>query len=270
MSLILNDEIINKEILIIYQYYKNAIDPDIPDIKVVASDNIKEDSELLYGYKNDCTPNGVYIYPNKRNKLKEPLCIIKYESFYKNGFPYVTTVMHELVHASDFEKFKKQFCKNKWSKIKSHKYYKTFHLWSEFHAKLVSIYHTRILLSILSPSNFPLDEALIKDEYTNQHLPVIKNNLIQSLNNKFRLVDLFYYLGGFMACEKFNPELNLAEHTPSELIDYFPSVNYLYLDLMMIQDYEKASLDFDYLSAALKPYLNPYRSLFDKLIHFRS
>ena len=100
-----------------------------------------------------------------------------------------------------------------------------------------------------------MDEEKLKDEYTNQHLPIIKSDLENALDNNFQLVDLFYFLGGFMACEQFNTDLKITDHIPPKLNEFFPDAKYLYKDLKNSLNFEDAARNFHYFSSMMEEFL---------------
>lgn len=206
MSIIKNDDYINKVVTLTKEYYEFTFNENFNDIEMDVSDNINEDTKLFIDTINLVLPentSGRYIKPN--DLLSVPLILVKYDLFNQNGCSYIGTILHELTHASDYGKFNNEYCNGDWSILEENINYSVLYLWSEYHAKVVEIIHMRKLISILFPDQYIYNEEEIKNEMTNYHLPRYNNELVETLNNgQITFSEIFKYCGRLYTCELYN------------------------------------------------------------------
>jgi len=259
MALIKTETYINQVIQASKVYFQNILSEEINDIDIYVSNNINEDVGLFSDeYEEDdlsaSNPNGTYIKPNKLSQ--NSVILISYELFYKSGYPFIATILHELTHAVDYNKFNKEYCNGNWDELRKHPVYKIMYCWSEYHARIIEITNMRILISLLFPDQYTYDIEEIKKEMIKLQLPRYNQELIDVMNKgKLSLSEIFKYCARIYSCKLFNKELSINDNIPKSLYDYFPSIKSLYNDLEPLQTYETASAEFNHMKFMLNNFL---------------
>lgn len=159
MSLIKDNEVVNKIIYLVKSYYNCTFHENLDDINIYVTDNINNDTILfadvdIKSLLSKC--NGRYIQPN--DVSSHATILINIGTFKVQGYPFVATILHELTHACDYKKFVKDYCNNNWAELINHPNEETFLWWTEFHARTLSILHMHYLLSIIYPNEFTYDK----------------------------------------------------------------------------------------------------------------
>lgn len=254
MPLILNDQHINNTIKTVIQYFEIMFNEKINDINIYPSDDVDEDTSLFIVVKEKLkmNPNGRFIEPNEISP--NSTILIKYDLFYKDGYPAISTLIHELTHTSDYKKFCNEYCNGNWSSIREQPIFNVMYYWSEYHARITQIIHMRVLLSIILSDESIAEKQSVKEEFLKYQFPRYKQELISALNSNndvFDLVEIFKYCARFYICQYYNNELKIEEHIPECVFKYFPDIIKLYYDLLPMQSYEDASKNFKYLSLML-------------------
>lgn len=258
MSLIVNDKNINQIITISRKFYDDTFNENSSNIKIYASDNIPKDAKIFS--EHVIVPDnleklyGVYIEPNIKSSVTTIL--IKYNAFNETGAPFAGTLMHELTHASDFEKFNLEYCNGNWINIRKHKYYSAMCFWSEYHAKVIEIIHSKILLSILRYEGYIYNPDFIKREMLNYQLPRYNYEIVDLIdNNEATLDSIFQYCGRLYVCKMYDSNLNLTNIIPQQVFNAFPDIIELYNWLNPIQTYYDVSSKLDELTSSLSNFV---------------
>lgn len=256
MSLIKDNEVINKIIYLINSYYKRTFDENLDDIDIYVTDNINNDTILfadidIKSLSSKC--NGRYIQPNEASS--HATILINIDAFKVQGYPFVATILHELTHACDYKKFVKDYCNNNWAELTNHPIEETFLWWTEFHSRALSILHMHYLLSIIYPNEFTYDKNEIKHEMLHIQLPRYNQELLDNINGDDNVYELIKYCARFYVCKLYNPNLLLEECIPKQIRSRFPLIDVLYLDLEHIPSYEEFIKHQDVLAVVLYSFL---------------
>ena len=101
--------------------------------ELYVTDNIKNDfAKFDKRELNDAS--GVVILPEDKDYF---IALIQNTS-------KIDTYFHELTHLYDLYKFKNYFNLKSNTDIRSHKYFKTFSLWTEYHARTIELIHFKL------------------------------------------------------------------------------------------------------------------------------
>lgn len=145
------------------------------------------------------------------------------------------TILHELTHMYDFVLFSIYFCNENLHKVKQHEYYQTLVDWSEFHAKLIDIPYSYLLLDIAH--NVP------EDKYFSYLSNQIQTYLYQYCTKKFinkqnvDIKDILWYLGELAVCNLYDK--NNTYNIPENIIhDYGQWILQLYTLFFQCQSFD--------------------------------
>lgn len=252
MSLIENNEVVNKIIFLIKLYYKCTFHENLDDIDIYVTDNINNDTILFADINAELLSlkcNGRFIQPNEVSPRATVL--IDIDTFKVQGYPFVATILHELTHACDYKKFVKDYCNNNWIEIINHPCQETFSWWTEFHARTLSILHMYYLLSIIYPNEFTYDEREIRYEMLHIQLPRYNQELLENIRDDNIIYELIKYCARFYVCKLYNPHLLLDECIPKQIHSKFPLIDVLYINLEQAVSYEEFVRLQDVLSVVL-------------------
>lgn len=252
MSLIKDNEVINKIIYSVKTYYEYTFCEKLDDINIYATDSINSDTKLFADIDINTLSlkcNGRYIQPNEISH--NATILINMEAFKEQGYPFVATILHELTHACDYKKFVKDYCNNNWAKLINHPNNKIFLCWTEFHARTLSIIHMHFLLSIMYPNEFIYDKNEIMYEMLHMQLPRYNQELLDNINDDNIIYELIKYCARFYVCKLYHPHLLLKECMPKQIYSKFPLIDVLYINLEHAVSYEEFVKLQDVLSVVL-------------------
>lgn len=256
MSIITNDNSANQIIQNVITYYEKTFDTSLNNTTIFLSDNFKEDTKIFvdqedYDKLDDI--NGLWSEPNYLFNI--PTILVNYQMF-ENSIAAVSTLLHELTHADDFNNFIIEYCNNDWSKLRDNEYFDIMHYWSEYHARVVQIIHMRKLSSLIFPDVYVYDEENIANEMKNfqlkRYIDLLRCKII---DNTFTITEVFTFCARFFVVQLFNPEISIEDNTPKELYQYFPDVEELYNDLKSLQTYSDASKQLETLKFKMSAFL---------------
>lgn len=240
MALIKDNDIYNAIITICKNYYIGVFNVCLDNVNIYISDNIAEDIKI-FGDVNisDGKLNGCYLQPNKTTPTSTLL--INSKIFNQIGHPYVSTILHEITHALDFEKFCYNYCNNDWDKLTKHPLYETFRYWTEFHARITAIIHMSNLLAVVFPDEYNFTEKEKQEEMLHLQLPRYNQELLENIDKCSDIIyELIKYCSRFYAFNFHNPQFSLKDCIPTKIYNQFPIIEVLYLDLSKMLTYESA------------------------------
>ena len=220
---------INKTIDIFVQYISHINLSDYFDIFI--TDDICNDFKLFdHKCKTTTDIGGVTILPTRRNDI---IHILINNSSFITGDAY-TIILHELAHVYDFVQFASYYCNNKLYKIRKHKYYKSFILWSEFHVKQVDF----MFPAMISYALQGLTETQITQEFAKDIETIYYNVCTQKYINKsdISIKDTMWYLGELYICNLYG---NHIYSIPQDVINKCDFISYLYKILIDCPNFEE-------------------------------
>lgn len=238
MSIITDDNNFNLITNVCKKYFNELKFGDVGNVNVLFSTDIYSDAnKYLWMPPLDNIPNGCMLRTSKN------IILINYDIYKNDKTTLPITIFHELTHWVDYNKFIKEYCNNRWGDIINHQLYNNFYLWSEYHARLLSLYYGRCAMMFFDKSY--LIEDIIGEFQSNERIEIYKN----TIKNKYNLsmYDIFTYCAQLYLCEFFNAKICIENYIPNNIHEYFPSFKSLYYKLKNIQTYEKASLNFESL-----------------------
>lgn len=251
MALIKDNKYINNIIKITQNYYSNIFNEKVGKVNIFCTDNMVKDVSLFTNNISGLIEsNGLFIEPNIINNI--PTILINYKQFlYEFPDSAIATILHELTHVSDYQKFIKEYCNNNWINIRDNSIFPAFYFWSEYHARITEILHMRIAISNID-KNYIYDENQVKIEMLEYQLPMYNKeieNLIE--NNNANIKDIFKYCARFYCCEVFNDDIFLIDYIPINSYKSPVNIIKLYDFLKPLQTYEKATNYFSSLNEIL-------------------
>lgn len=234
MALITNDKTANSMAIVCKKYYLSKGMEIVKNVNILFSDNILNDRKkyIEINTDDDTEPNGCFI-PTQDN-----IILINYKCINaKFVFPFIT-ITHEIIHFADYNLFIKDFYNNDWSKLllENNNFNITFHLWSEYHAKLLSLIDGRVIETLID-SDCKIDDIAWEfslNEKIESYYKDIKN--IKTIT----YYDIFTYCAQLYICEQYRSKFNIEEYIPGNLANAFPSFKSLYEDLKLMTTYEAA------------------------------
>lgn len=228
----------NSSKIIYTKYYINRVSHDdfTDSFKMYITDNIHEDFAKFDNRKID-DPNGVVILPEDKPYF---IALISDKSD-------EATYFHELTHLYDAYLFKKYFNLKTNGEIRTHKYFKTFSIWTEYHAKYIELKYTKLFYKHLTKNN--ANDFIYLQNAINQEQIDAWQNIINQYNClSFHNVMYLFALINF--AKKHNPNTFLnAEENTSIPLDYY---NLLPL-LEQIEDFSDFLIHIDELEALVAP-----------------
>ncbi len=174
-------EEIEKHIIELSKDYANIVlGIDTDNLTIKFSDDICEDFLETTGMNKTIGSLGVYIHPAK---IEDMATIILERA--PNGEPQPNaciTLIHELIHHDDLCRFNNLYCQGDWSIIENSSVFQYFMLWSEFHAKAMSLIYGRNFAQFII-KDCAYDESFIKEEMLNIQLPIYNAEILNRLKD---------------------------------------------------------------------------------------
>lgn len=193
MSIFEKDDSMNRSVNLCLSMCEQLYKIKSHNLTVLFSDDIMHDRLQYQNEKVELSeePEGLYV-PGENGAI-----FINYPNYIKNPPATLITIVHELIHYFDSMLFVNDFCDGNWDNFENHEIYKTFRLWSEFHAVYRSLLLGREIYAYAMPEYYSREDII--EEF--QDFTKINNykNYIES----FDVVDyyhIFRYCAEVMLC----------------------------------------------------------------------
>ncbi len=237
------------------KFYTYTFKEPVENVNILCTNNLINDIDLFIESNNPkpTDTNGLFIEPNSISSMSTIL--INYQQFLRR-YPdsAIATILHELTHFSDYQKFVKEYCNNDWLIVRRHMLFPAFYYWSEYHARITEIIYMRILLSIID-NTYEYDEENISIEMLEYQIPRY-NQEIEALNknDNITLGDIVIYCARFYVCKLYIHDIFLDKYIPPELLKYSFNTIDLYHFLELLQSYDVATNYFIELKKIILDY----------------
>ena len=238
MSIFEKDDSMNRSVNLCLSMCEQLYKIKSHNLTVLFSDDIMHDRLQYQNEKVELSeePEGLYV-PGENGAI-----FINYPNYIKNPPATLITIVHELIHYFDSMLFVNDFCDGNWDNFENHEIYKTFRLWSEFHAVYRSLLLGREIYAYAMPEYYSRKDII--EEF--QDFTKINNykNYIES----FDVVDyyhIFRYCAEVMLCIGMNNQITLDYCITNKLVKDFPAFKELFYDLSKMTTYEKAKEHLD-------------------------
>ncbi len=240
MNKMFSDKEINNAFAKICKNYMKVMGFDnINNVNILFTNDIQNTRAKYYnpGDLIDKNVNGCFI-PTSDN-----IILINKNKFLGNKDSMGITIIHELIHFLDYNMFLIDYCNNDWNDIFNIEISPAFSLWSEFHAKLFSLYHGRKVLTLFCDDY--TEQDIINDYSTNERIKYY----YEKINNKNIITynDIFWYCAELNICEQFNSNFDIVNLISNNLKRSFPDFVMLYNDLKEMKTYDDARKHFNSL-----------------------
>lgn len=238
MSIFEKDDSMNRSVNLCLSMCEQLYKIKSHNLTVLFSDDIMHDRLQYQNEKVELSeePEGLYV-PGENGAI-----FINYPNYIKNPPATLITIVHELIHYFDSMLFVNDFCDGNWDNFENHEIYKTFRLWSEFHAVYRSLLLGREIYAYAMPEYYSKEDII--EEF--QDFTKISNykNYIES----FDVVDyyhLFRYCAEVMLCIGMNNQITLDYCITNKLVKDFPAFKELFYDLLKMTTYKEAKEHLD-------------------------
>lgn len=220
---------------------------ELPNYKLVLTDNIYTESLKLMSeseikedmkYENSIEQlNGRMLYRTQ----DRPFYILINKKQLNEQFDFVGTYYHELTHVIDFDRYMNEVKANNIIELSEDRYYWTFYLWTEFHARYIAYSQFYDYINYANGYKEDISEKINyieskeKEFQANYYYKQIEkyNNNITKIPLNIAFQELFYevsqFYGRFSKWHEYGIEfkydgnvlLNEFKHIRKELIDYY-------------------------------------------------